>query len=440
MPLNYRLPTLLEIRLENGLRVIWLPDHEQPLTMVEIQFGAGKFRNEPLFEGTAELTANLIQKGPAGCSSDAFAERMENGGAALFSDLGDEYLSFGIKMLSRVSADLLPLFWEMIVDPAFDPKECNRIRKEMLTTLQAEYAEPSLLASKHFSAELFGGHPAGRFYSRRSIKAISIDKIREYHARYIVPANATLVVAGDFDLAAMRAHYEPLFQSWHAAAALPPPALPPVPPLTANRIRCIDKPGISQTSIVIGHATVGEVDEAKNALMLGNYIIGGGNFSSRLMAKIRSQTGNTYGIASHIHTNTALGAFMISTTTQNQHLREVLNGIIAEYRQVIEGGVSAEELRKAKQFSLGHLAFDLEGVGNVIEKILWLRLYGRSNDYLEQYPAQISAIDVTTVNAALREKLRSPFFVISAVGARREIQAVLEGFGEMTHLDFRTEP
>jgi zinc protease len=440
MPANYRLPALIEHRLDNGLQVIWLADHEQPLTMVEIQFCAGKFCNEPLFEGTAELTANLIQKGPASCSSETFSERIENSGASLFSDLGDEYLSFGIKMLSRASDDLLPLFWEMIINPAFDAKECSRIRKEMITGLQAEYAEPALLASKHFSAELFNGHPAGRCYSTRSVKAVSIDVIRGFHSRFIVPANATMVIAGDFDFEAMQAKYEPLFRTWRAVSITTPTHPQQVPPLSRTRIRCIDKPGISQTSIVMGHTTVGEVDEAKTALTLANYIIGGGNFSSRLMARIRSQTGNTYGISSHIHAATAFGAFMISTTTQNQQLEEVMNGITEEYRTLIAEGVTEDELQKAKQFALGHLAFDLEGVGNVVEKILWLRLYSRSNDYLEKYPAQIASVDVACVNTALREKLHSPYFVIGAVGTRREIQGVLERFGEVTVKDFRAEP
>jgi zinc protease len=329
----------------------------------------------------------------------------------------------------------------MIVDPALDEKEFRRIRKELLTALQTEYADPMTLAGKHFQTEVCGkDHPSGRTYSIRSVKALSNGNIRDYYTRFIAPRDAVLIVAGDFDIDAMRGRYEPLFNSWTRTATEAPRRGEPLKALTKTVVRCIDKPDLSQTTIVIGHPTVGELHEAKNCLMLGNYILGGGNFSSRLMARIRSRTGNTYGISSQVMFDANYGIFMVSTTTRNHHLKEVMEGIITEYRELMANGVTVEELQKARQFALGNLAFELEGVGNVVEKLLWLRLYHRENSYLENYPQMIEAIDADAVNAALANHLNSPHFVISAVGRADEIRPIMEPFGEIHPYDYRAEP
>jgi zinc protease len=441
MSADYRLGLMEEQTLSNGLRVIWLPDHEQPLITAEIQFMAGRFCNRQMHEGSAEIAASLIQKGPASCSGPVFSERIESGGASLFSDVGDEYISFGIRMLSRVCDELLPLFWEMVVDPGFHENEFRLIKKEMITALQAEYAEPAALANKHFFAELCGrDHPSGRFSTPRTLSAISIGTIKEFCRKEIIPSNAVFVIAGDFDVAAMRTRYETLFSEWQREAAPHQRNVPTIPFLTNTRIRCINKPDLSQTSIVVGHRGISELNPHKNALLLGNHIIGAGNFSSRLMAKIRSQTGNTYGISSQLHCNSNDGVFLIGTTTQTHQLKEVVDGIMAVYHEVMETGITDAELQKAQQFALGHLAFELEGVGNIVEKILWLRLFGRQNDYIEKYPAQIAAINTSMVNQALKQHLRSEHFVISAVGRRRDILPILQQYGTVSCFDCRAEP
>jgi len=438
---SFRFPPMHEVRLPNGLNVIWVPQREHPAMTVALQIPAGKFCDSREKEGIAELAVALLQKGPRSLSTAQFAEKLEHTGASLFSEVGDEHIITGCQALSRFAGMVVPLFWETVCSPALDEQEFGRLRREMTAATQAELVDPGILVKKHFYAELFGaGHPAGRTHSVASIKRITMQDVRNFCAQSLFPGNSHLVVAGDFDIDTARTSWETLFGSWNTPGNEPMPT--PAPPGHAGSsvVRLVDKPDLSQTSLAIGHEAPGELHEDRELAAVANYILGGGNFSSRLMNAIRTKGGKTYGISSQIACNNNFGAFMISTSTQNRQTGDVLATILMVYRDFIEKGVTDEELAKAKQFAIGSMAFQLEGIGNITDKLLWLRLYKRDNAYIEQFDKRIAAITRDDINRTIVRHLRASGMVISAVGKAQEIRPLLAGHGTIKAFHYRTDP
>ena len=138
-------------------------------------------------------------------------------------------------------------------------------------------------------------------------------------------------------------------------------------------------------------------------MALANYILGAGNFSSRLMTRIRSLSGKTYGISSQLVTSKYFGAFLISTTTLSATVSEMLKMIREIYGDFCSNGITEEELERAKRFAIGNMAFQLEGICSIAEKLLWLRFYDRPNSYIEEFDAMINRISVEDVNNSIRE-------------------------------------
>ena len=166
-------------------------------------------------------------------------------------------------------------------------------------------------------------------------------------------------------------------------------------------IRLADKPDSTQVSLAVGHAAPGERCPERNELFLANHIFGSANFSSRLMTRIRSADGRTYGVASQLLSETDFGAFLITTSTQNNRLHEVVRSIIDEHRRFRTEGVTAEEVEKAKQFAIGNMAFQFELWALSWTAILWLRFIGKLDSYLERFPELIAGITLDAVNAAI---------------------------------------
>ncbi len=412
-------------------------DHEQEGVTVALQMPFGEFCDPASLEGTTEVMVGLMLKGPASITPEEFSEKLEYAGASLFTDVGEEHCIFGCKMLARSSDAIIPLFWDMVCNPGYRPRELSRIKREITTGLQAELADPASIANKHFGHVLCGkSHPVGRMQTIRSVGKIGLKHARELYDSFVSPDGAFLVVAGDFDAAAMLSAWRALFGSWHkkGRASVSAGALPPI---TANKIRLVDKTDLSQVSFILGHPVCGELDPLRNELALANYVLGGGNFSSRLMANLRSKEGKTYGISSQLSCAKNYGIFSMVTSTLNAHAQAMLVSILDVYREFHEKGISREELDKAKQYASGNMAFQLEGIVNVAEKLLWLKQFDRDVSYVERFNERISSITVETINLAIRTYLSSPGFAIVAVGKKEEIREILLQHGPVETVHFR---
>lgn len=438
MKFSYTFPPFEEVITQDGFRIIYLPDFSQPVCTIALQLRCGTNNDPVSYEGTAELLAGVLQKGTRNVSGDRFAETFENAGAQLFSDVKEETMTFGAKMLVKHADSIVALFWEMITLPALSNDEFKRLHKETITGLNAEFSDPYTIAEKHFHAALFGkDHPAGRIRSIQSVKRIDINQIRQYYETFFNPRGSTLVVAGAVSVETMKNKWQSMFTSWGNKRELPSLPVLTQPSLSENKIHFIRKPQLSQATLIVGHPTVHELHEKKNCIALANFILGGGNFSSRLMKHIRSETGQTYGIASHIHTTHQYGYFSIATTTQTSQFSDVLSSIFRVYEKFVQKGATEEEIASAKQYGLGSMAFELEGLMRVVEKIMWLRFYGRDNSYIESFESILDSLTVTTVNEALCTYFASKYFTIVVVGREKEIVPVLEKYGMVEEYNFR---
>ncbi len=441
MKFQFKFPRTEEHILSNGLNIIWLPDFSQPVLTVTLQIPNGRHRDPFGLEGTAELAASLMMKGIPSLTSEEFSERFENAGATLFTEVKEEYMIFGVRMLNRAANDIIPVFWEMIYNPALDNTEFKRLKREMVTGLQAEFSDPGTLASRHFLGELFGSsHPAGRNHSIFSVKGITLEHIKEYYKTYISPDKSQLIVAGARETSEMQNQWEKQFESWKNDAGYPPDAEKKQPALTENRIRIIDKPEYSQTTLIIGHPCIHELHEQKVNLAVANFIFGGGNFSSRLMKRMRTETGRTYSIASALNSHKEYGVFTIATSTQNNQLESVINSIFDVYKDYVKNGATESEIEKAKQFAAGNMAFELEGLSNIVEKLIWLRFYGRDNSFLESYEKLFLPINTSSIKDALQKHFLYESFVIIAVGKKIEIEKQLEQFGSVRCFNYQANP
>jgi len=437
MAFNFTFPKLDESVLENGMRLILLPDHEQEGLVAAVQFPFGRFCDPVLKEGLTEMAIALVQKGTDNCPFDQFSEKLEFSGASVFAEVGEEHTGLGIRMLSKSKDELIPLFLDMLLNPRMDRHEFDRIKKEMITSLQAETIEPSIIANRHFFVELAGkDHPAGRFHSIEATRSLKLDEVKKYYSEYVGPQNAIFVVAGDFDLEEFKEKYLSILTLWKTECK-GRSCFAPAVASSKTAFRLIDKSDTTQTTLVIGHSMPGELVKERTAIALANYILGGGNFSSRLMTSIRSKVGHTYGISSQIAAERTFGAFTISTSTQNSQLRQMIDAVLEQLRDFCLNGVTTEELENAKRFAIGNMTFQLEGIGNIAEKLLWLRFYDYGNEYIEHFDQRIEKITLENINNTIKEYFSPDKLIIAAVGKKTEIVNQLSGLGTIKQFHFR---
>jgi zinc protease len=437
MTQRFSFPQMKEFKLANGLNVILIPENRQEGVVAALQMPFGRFADKRMYEGCAELCLGWMQKGTEELSFEEFSDLFEQHGATIFSEVGEEHTMVGVKMLSRFKEKLFSHFWDMITRPRFESRELTRIQQEMITALRAEAADPGTIANRHFFNELAGsGHPAGRFHTVQSFKKIDASQVKLFYDEQVIPRDSILIIAGDISYEWFEAECRKMVEKWTSIRARIPCEALPAETRTSS-IRFIEKNDLTQVSLLIGQSAPGELDPLRNKIALANYVFGAGNFSSRLMTRIRSSAGKTYGVASHIAAERRFGAISIATSTQNRFLEEVVSSILREYKLFCKEGITQAELDKAKRFAIGNMAFQLEGLTNIVEKLLWLRYYKRKNSYIETFDQMIEAITLMEVNEAIRNTFDPGKLIMVAVGKKTEIFQQLSTFGTPERYHFK---
>jgi zinc protease len=431
MTKRFSLPPMQESVLENGLRLILIPEHTQEGLVAALQLSFGRFCDPPGKEGRSEICIGLMQKGTESKTTEELSDEFEQHGATVFAEVGEEHAMIGVKMLARFKETLFPRFWEMITAPRLDKKEFSRIQREMTTALQAERVDPGTIANRHFFRALVGRqHPAGRFHTAKTLKKLTCSEIVSFYREYVAPSQSTLVIAGDFSRDWFEGQCLSMISAWDAVRS---GGLVEAPPVERGEkiIRFVEKNDLTQVSLMVGQSAPGELAPERMHIALANYAFGAGNFSSRLMTRVRSSAGKTYGIVSHIAAERYFGALTIATSTQNRQLQEVLSSILNEFSLFCREGITSEEFEKAKRFAVGNMAFQLEGLTNLVEKTLWLRFFHRSNCYIETFDEMIGSISLQSVNEAVQSCFNPEKLVIVGVGKRSEILEQLCTFGKV---------
>jgi zinc protease len=219
-------PAFEQKTLANGLRVVVIQQHEQPIVSLRMVLNAGKAYEPEGKAGLAEATASLLSKGTASRSAQQIAEAIDFVGGSLGANAGTEsgYVN------AAVTSDQLDLGFDLLSDivlhPSFPQEEIERWRKQALSGLQISEGDAGYLAGTAASRLIFGTFPYGRPSSgtSQSLAGLTRDDLVAYHQSHYIPVRTILAIVGDVQPADAFARVERAFGAWKAQK---PPLLPP---------------------------------------------------------------------------------------------------------------------------------------------------------------------------------------------------------------------
>src|SRR5207247_1223870 len=250
-----RFPPFTETRLANGLDVIVIEHHEQPVLSVSLSFRAGDAYDPAGKNGLAELVAELLSKGTGTRTAEQIAETIEGVGGSLSASSNQDFLTVSVDALSDDAQLAFDLLGDVTLHSTFPASELDLARTRALSALALQLSEPASLADRFFAQELYGRHPYARHPTAESYKAVTRDDVVTFAAQRLRPAGSLVVVAGDVTAAQEQDLIAKTFGSWRGAT---PGALPPgaVPSKTATDILLVHRPGSAQSNIIAGNTTI----------------------------------------------------------------------------------------------------------------------------------------------------------------------------------------
>jgi len=215
--------------------------------------------------------------------------------------------------------------------------------------------DPREMANIRYLRLFFGDSPYGHAVpgDLRSLNNIGVADLQEFYRREFTPVTSTLVVVGMVAFARVQEEAARLWGNWTGGGPASPPYTAISAPLSAPGVYLLDRPDLTQSEIRVGHLGLPRAHPDYFSLKLVNYILGEGGFSSRLMARIRSDLGFTYGIRSSFSCRRAPGPFIVSTFTPAENTAQVVDEISKVITEVHQNGVTEQELKGL----ITHVAF-----------------------------------------------------------------------------------
>lgn len=403
------------IVLENGMVVLISERHDLPMVTVRMAIHAGAINAPPDKPGLASITAALLMQGTARRTAEQISREIDYIGGSLTVAGGIDLTSIGLRVLKKDIQKGLDLLSDVLMNPAFSQHEIDRKVKEMLAEIKRRNEEPGAVADDVFYKTVFGNHAYGRTGDDIAafLKRIERRDILDFYSSYYSPNNTVMAIVGDVkedEIVKLLTEY---FKGWRqkGQGSIQPV---PVPAIDGMVVKKINK-DVTQANIVMGHIGISRENPDYYAVMVMNYILGGGGFSSRLMDNIRDNRGLAYDVSSSFEARKEPGAFSVDIQTKNESANEVIDEVLKEIRRIASEPVSESELADAKAYLTGSFPLRMDTYAEIAAMLLSIEIYNLGLDYPERYSAIINAVTQDDVLRVAKKYLNPDRMVIVVV-------------------------
>ncbi|MCG8670447.1 MAG: insulinase family protein [Pseudomonadales bacterium] len=367
-----------------GAKVLFVESHEVPMLDIRLVFNAGSARdgNQP---GIARFTNAMLNEGTEKYSVDDIAKRFEGLGASFSNGAYRDMAVVSLRSLSdpKFRDSALDMFYEVVAKPNFPEESLERIRKQLLIALERQKQRPGSVASNAFFEHLYGDHPYGieGGGTTESLPAINKQALIDFHQRYYVASNVVIAIVGDLSKEqanVISQNIDEVLVQGAPAARLPTPQ-----GLTENLAIHKAFPS-SQSHVLFGTTSIKRSDPSRYALSVGNEILGGGGFSSRLNQIIRQDKGLAYSVYSYFSAMGAEGPFIMGLQTRNDQREKALAIIKETLEEFVSEGPTQQELDDAKQNIINSFPLSVASNSNMVSNLGAIGFYDLPLDYLDQ--------------------------------------------------------
>lgn len=415
----------VERKLDNGLRVIVIPNHEVPFVSLTLGLLNGAWTEE--HTGTAAMAASLITKGSAHHTAAEMAEELEFNAISLNGSAGKDVGSVYASCVSDKFDLTVKLMAEVTRTPTFPKDEFEVLRKQQLLGLMISTRTPEYVAEREMRQRLYGLHP----YSRTPIgeiddvQGMKLEHVAAWWKTFVRPDSAVLYIAGDVKADAAIDAARKAFGDWKADGPRPQPKLAAIPQPGKTTIYLVDRPGSVQSQIRVGHLGITRTDPLYFDSRVLSQILGGG-FNSRLNKAIRVEKGLTYGARGGLSADRFAGSFSISTFTKTPSTLETLQTILKEIDRIQSSPPEQKEVDETRSFLLGSFARERETPASVVADRWVIEYAGLPQDYFKQYLDRVRKTSGDDVLKAAGKLIHPDQLTIVVVGEAEKLKTQLE--------------
>ncbi|PZO17313.1 MAG: peptidase M16 [Burkholderiales bacterium] len=409
----------------SGARVYLVASPSIPMLDVQLDFDGGSRRDPAAQAGLAGATAGLLSDGVA--AQPGLPALDENQLSEAWVDLGAQFGAqasgdrFTISLRTLTEPDLLQravaLATRQIGAPAWPQAVWQRDRERLLASLKEAENRPGTLAGRAFSRAVYGNHPYGFQPDAATFNAISVTDMQAFYRRHVATCRAQVTLVGAINRTQADAIVSQFMAPLKSHGCEPLPVVPQVQSLE----RAMDERlpfAAAQAQVSIGQPGIARSDPDFFPLFVGNYILGGGGFVSRLTTEVREKRGLSYSVFSYFAPGRHAGAFQIGLTTRPDQAAQAVDVSRKVVRDFVEQGPTDAELAAAKTYLVNSFSLRIDSNRKLLDNVANIGWNGLPLDYLDTWTQQIERVSVADIRRSFARVLQPDRMVTVVVGAQ----------------------
>lgn len=401
-----------------GARVLFVENRSLPMLDVSIDFPAGSAFDAADKAGRAALTQQLLRMGAGGMNESEIARRLADVGAQLGGRFDFDRAGVSLRTLSsgRERDAALDVLARIVKQPEFPRSVFERERERTIAGLQDADTRPDVIARLAFNRALFRDHPYGIRVSGEvdTLKLLSNTDLEVFYRSRYVAERTIVAIIGDVSRAEAERIGRQLTDGLPSAGTKPA-ELPAVAELERAVFSRLDHPA-SQSHILVGAPAIDRSHPDYFPLFVGNHVLGGGGFSSRLTDEVRQKRGLAYSVYSLFVPLVREGPFQIGLQTQGDQATEALDVVMKTLKTFLADGPTEGELAQAKDNIVGGFPLRIDSNRKILEYLATIGFYNLPLTYLDDFVKCVDNVTIADVRAAFARNISAERLVTVIVG------------------------
>jgi zinc protease len=389
--------------LPNGLRLIVQP--ESVSNTISLY---GRIKSNPDVEaprgqeGVDEVLDGLFSFGTTHLDRLDFQKALDDIGVDI-----DTGTSFSTQALNDDFEDAVKLLADNELNPALPRAAFEIVKAQVAASQKGVLQSPDYLTDHALTQALFPAtDPSLRQATPKTVNALSLDDVRRYYARVFRPDLTTVVVIGNVTPQGARAVVEKYFGQWQAEGPKPDTLLPVAPPNKASVTRVPDSSQVQNQVILAQTLGLNRFHPDYYALELGNQILSGGFYASRLYRDLREETGLVYYVDSSLDVGETRGVYSVRYASDPTNVPRARAMVLRDLRVMQTMPVNAAELHQAKALLLRQIPLSAASVDDIANHLLSVAEIGLPLDESTRAARHYLEMTVEQVQSAYKNWLR----------------------------------
>jgi zinc protease len=287
-----------------------------------------------------------------------------------------------------------------------------RDKARSISGIKEAETKPESIADKAFWHLAYGDHPYANESTVQSVTAITREDLLQFHATHYVANRAVIAMIGDIT----RAQADEIARQLTSRLPQGGPLAAITPVVAPKAVEQRIPHPASQAHIVIGMPALQRGDADVFALTVGNYILGGGGFVSRLTKEVRVKRGLAYSVYSYFNAMEQPGPYQAGLQTRKDQADEALKVVREQIASYLQTGPTEAELKAAKDNLIGGFALRIDNNRKILDNIAVIGYYQMPLDYLDTWTTQVAKVTLADIRAAFNRKLAMDKIVTVVVG------------------------